>query len=415
MGTLALMSPVMTSTDGRWSREHQMNADCARHLGEAGDGFFDVSAVEHHEVGELVDDDDDVGQRLLVDIVEEVFGAVFEELVELIDVADVVGGEEFEAALHLADGVAESVGGELGFGDDGREEVRDALVHAEFDALGIDEDHADLFGGGLEQDGHDHGVDGDGFAGASGTGDEDVGHGGEVGGDDAAVDVFAHGDGEAAFGLGEGFALDDVAEPDGFAGMVGDQDAAGGFAGHALDDDGFGGHGEAEVVGERGDAGVFDAGVGAEFEGGDNGAGVDLGDLAVDAELGALLDEGAGFVAEGLLADDGGLVGAVEQRGGRELVAADGLGRDGDGLDIGVGALAEGDGLGLCGRGGGEGRWRRPPGGGRWGGWGLRGAGGGGLGEIEAVSPGRRRERGRRLRRGLRRRVRRPRRPWPKE
>ncbi len=56
------------------------------------------------------------------------------------------------------------------------------------------------------------------------------------------------------FGVGEVFALDDVAEPDGFALGVGDLDADGAFAGHALDEDGFGGHGEAEIVGEAGDA-----------------------------------------------------------------------------------------------------------------------------------------------------------------
>ena len=42
------------------------------------------------------------------------------------------------------------------------------------------------------------------------------------------------------------------------------------------------------------------------------------------------------FVAQGLFADDVGLFGAVEERGRRKFVAADGLGRDGDGLDIGV-------------------------------------------------------------------------------
>ena len=84
----------------------------------------------------------------------------------------------------------------------------------------------------------------------------------------------------------EGLALDDVAQPDGFAVVIGDLDADGGFAGHALDQDGFGGHGEAEIVGEAGDAGVLDAGVGAELERGDDGAGIDLDDLSVDAELG---------------------------------------------------------------------------------------------------------------------------------
>ena len=180
--------------------EDEMDADGAGHLREAGDGLLDVGAVEHHQVGQLVDDDDDVGQRLLVGVVEEVVGVVVEELVELVDVADVVGGEQLEAALHLADGVAQGVGGQLGVGDDGGEEVGDALVHAQLDALGIDQDHADLFGRGLEEHAHDHGVDGDGLAGAGGTRDEDVRHGGEVGGDDAAVDVLAEGDGELGFG-----------------------------------------------------------------------------------------------------------------------------------------------------------------------------------------------------------------------
>ena len=67
-----------------------MDADGARHLGEAGDGFFDVGAVEHHQVGEFVDDDDDVGQRLLVHVVEEVLGAVVEELVELVDIPHMI-------------------------------------------------------------------------------------------------------------------------------------------------------------------------------------------------------------------------------------------------------------------------------------------------------------------------------------
>ena len=36
----------------------------------------------------------------------------------------------------------------------GVKKVRDALVHAEFYALRVDQDHADLFGRGLEEDGH---------------------------------------------------------------------------------------------------------------------------------------------------------------------------------------------------------------------------------------------------------------------
>ena len=142
-----------------------MDADGAGHLREPGDGLFDVGAVEHHQVGQLVDDDDDVGQRLLIfSVVEERGHGALEELVVLVDVADAAGGQQLEAALHFADGVAQGVGGQLGLGDDGREEVRNAFVHAQLDALGIHENEPDLGGSGAEEQAHDHGVDGDGFA-----------------------------------------------------------------------------------------------------------------------------------------------------------------------------------------------------------------------------------------------------------
>ena len=218
-----------------------------------------------------------------------------------------------------------------------------AFVHAQLDALGIDEDEADLRGRGAEEQAHNHGVDGHGFAGAGGAGDEHVGHGGQIGGDDAAVDVFAHGEGEAGFGFVEGFRLEHVAQVDGFALVVGDLDADGAFAGHALDEDGFGAHGEAEIVGQAGDAGVFDAGLGLELVGGDHGSGVDLDDLAADIELGAFFDQHAGLFAELVLADGLGAVAGVEQGAGRELEAADVFRGDGGGAEVGVGAAVNGD------------------------------------------------------------------------
>ena len=73
---------------GALRRQDQVDADSARHLRQPGDGFFDVGLVEHHQVGQFVDDDHDVGQRLFVRcIVEEAGRAVLKELVVLVDVA----------------------------------------------------------------------------------------------------------------------------------------------------------------------------------------------------------------------------------------------------------------------------------------------------------------------------------------
>ena len=44
--------------------EQQVDADGAGHLRQACDGLLDLVARHHHQVGEFVDDDDDVGQRL---------------------------------------------------------------------------------------------------------------------------------------------------------------------------------------------------------------------------------------------------------------------------------------------------------------------------------------------------------------
>ena len=47
-----------------------MNAYRAGHLREPGDGLFHVVGIDHHQVGQLVDDDHDEGNRLLVAFVD---------------------------------------------------------------------------------------------------------------------------------------------------------------------------------------------------------------------------------------------------------------------------------------------------------------------------------------------------------
>ena len=110
----------------------------------------------------------------------------------------------------------------------------------------------------------------------------------------------------------ERLAFDYITQPDGFAFVIGYLDADGGFAGHAFDEDRLGSHGKAEIVRQAGDSGILDAGIRAKLECGYDRAGIDLRDLAIDTELRAFLYQGAGLVAESLLADDSDLVGAVE-------------------------------------------------------------------------------------------------------
>ena len=78
VGRLALMTPVMTSTDGSLRRHDQVDAGRARLLGEALDEEFDLLAGGHHQIGKLVDDHHDLRQDLvfeLLDFVERLAAA----------------------------------------------------------------------------------------------------------------------------------------------------------------------------------------------------------------------------------------------------------------------------------------------------------------------------------------------------
>ena len=63
VGTLALISPVTTSTDGPLGREHEVDAGGAGQLRDPHDRVLDVARCHHHQVGELVDDDEQVRVR----------------------------------------------------------------------------------------------------------------------------------------------------------------------------------------------------------------------------------------------------------------------------------------------------------------------------------------------------------------
>ncbi len=64
-GMFALMMPVMI-VDGRaLRRDDQVDPGRARELGDPADRRLDLAGRDHHEVGQLVDQDNDVRQRLV--------------------------------------------------------------------------------------------------------------------------------------------------------------------------------------------------------------------------------------------------------------------------------------------------------------------------------------------------------------
>ncbi len=68
VGRLALITPVMTSTEGRCVAMIRWMPAARALLREALDQEFDFLAGGHHQVGQLVDDHHDLRQRLIIEL-----------------------------------------------------------------------------------------------------------------------------------------------------------------------------------------------------------------------------------------------------------------------------------------------------------------------------------------------------------
>jgi len=141
-----------------------MNADSARHLRQARDHSSTFGAVEHHQSASSSMMMTNVGAAAARPVRSSKSEGIApsKSLLNLVDVAHArlassLGGVPFRAQ-HCARRSPPA-----GLGNEG---VKSAapFVHAEFHALGIDEDEPHLRRRGAEKQAHDHGVDGYRFA-----------------------------------------------------------------------------------------------------------------------------------------------------------------------------------------------------------------------------------------------------------
>ena len=130
-----------------------MDAGGAGHLRKALYRTLDLLAGDHHQVRHLVDDDDDERQGLEVEFLAlkdrlagfavktglhgagdrfALLGGLADALIKAVDVADADLRHLAVAVFHLADGPFERDDGLGWVGDDGRQQMRDAIIDRQF-------------------------------------------------------------------------------------------------------------------------------------------------------------------------------------------------------------------------------------------------------------------------------------------
>ncbi len=306
---LALIRPVITSTLGRWVARDQVDAGRAGLLGQARDQLLDLLADHHHQVGQLVDDDDDVRQALqrlgLLGREAEGVGNGFLARLGLVDLGVVARqiahaqlAHELVAALHLGHAPVQAIGGLLHVGDHGAQQVRNAFVDRHFQHLGIDHQQAHIAGLGLVQQRQDHGVDPHRLARTRGAGHQHVRHLGQIGHDRIAHDVLAQTHGQHALGVVVDLRAQHLGQADGLALGIGQLQRHEILAGNRLDHaDGHQGQRARQILGQVHDLRALDARGRLDLVARDHGAGHGGDHMHIDTKvLEALFDQPAGHL-----------------------------------------------------------------------------------------------------------------------
>ena len=187
-----------------------MDPHGARFLRQADDCVLHVAGGDHHEVGQLVDHAQEVGQGL--------FPIGYTPAVELGKRPRLGHRHDPVAPFHLPDEVLERVGRHARTCDYRRQKVRNGLVVIQLDLLGVDEHEPHLVGCRAQEDRTEHRVDRGRLTCPRGAGDEDVGHLRQVGINRTPADVLPEEDGQRAGICGH--LPEDVAERDEVTSLV---------------------------------------------------------------------------------------------------------------------------------------------------------------------------------------------------
>ena len=120
--------------------DDKMDARGTAHLRDAADRLLNLLGCNQHEVCQLVDYDNDLRHRLkfIVRRGARLFVVGFE-------IADACVCHHAVSPHHLRHSPLETASGLFRVGDDGNQQMRNAVINAEFNHLRVDHDQLDLF------------------------------------------------------------------------------------------------------------------------------------------------------------------------------------------------------------------------------------------------------------------------------
>ena len=281
---------------------------------DTADGILHLLGGDHHQIRQLVDDNDHLRELLAV-----LLGG--NDAVVGFQIPDAHVGHHSVAAKHFCHRPLQTARSLLGVGDHRDQQMGNTVVNAQLHHLGVNHDELHIVGTCLVQKANDDGIHAHGFTGTGGTGDQQVGHFGNVTHDAASVNALAQRNGGLGFCLGKLGGIDNLPQGDRRDRPVRHLDANhGNFSRNGGDADAGRAQTQGNIIGAAGDFIQPDALVKLHLVAGNAGAAGDVDDVGVDIEAGEGLIEAAGIFPHFLRAVRPGTHRAFQQIQRREAV-----------------------------------------------------------------------------------------------
>ena len=163
-------------------RDNQMNARRPGQLGQPADVLFHILLANHHQVGQLINDNHNPGHGLL---------SRPQDIVVSFQVAHAPLGEFVIPLHHLRHSPGQRRGCLVGIVHHRQQQMRNAVIALKLHHLGVHQNHLDLVRTRPEQQAVDNRIDAYGFTGSRGAGNQHMGHLRQVTDNRHAGDILA--------------------------------------------------------------------------------------------------------------------------------------------------------------------------------------------------------------------------------
>jgi hypothetical protein len=154
-----------------------MNARGPRHLRQPAERALHVTGISVHQIGQFINKDGDIGQRL------NVRAAVLGRLAVVAEnVAGAQVGKGLIAAVHFGRQPAQHAHGPVSFHLHAADQVGQAVKAHQLHLFGVNHDQVQVVRAVVEDQVGNHGVEADRFTGTGGAGNEQMGQPGQIDG-----------------------------------------------------------------------------------------------------------------------------------------------------------------------------------------------------------------------------------------